>query len=63
MPIIITPANLLVTTLKLGSYNDLGLCDTSATALHIRWYQLIRHQERVFLPCLVRHTQKHLPQI
>jgi hypothetical protein len=49
-------------TPELG-YNDLGLCDISVITLHILWYQLIPHMERVFLPCLVRNTYEHLPRI
>jgi len=45
------------------AYNDLGLCDTSAITLYIPWYQLIARKARVSLPCLVRHTQEHLPRI
>ena len=37
-------------------YNDLDLCDISAITLYILWYQLILHNGRIFLPCLVRHT-------
>jgi len=44
-------------------YKDVGLCDTSAITLHSLWYQLIPHKERVFLPCLVRHTQGHLHRV
>jgi hypothetical protein len=38
------------------SYNDLGLCDTSVITLYIHRHQLISHNARVVLPCLVRHT-------
>ena len=34
-------------TVELG-YNDLGLCETSATASAIPRYQLISHKARVF---------------
>jgi hypothetical protein len=51
-----------VRTVETG-YNDLGLCDTSAIGLNITQYQLIPHKACVFLPCLVRHTQWHVPRI
>ena len=34
-------------TVALG-YNDLGLCDTTAIALYLPWYQLIPRKARVF---------------
>jgi len=42
------------------AYNDLGECDTSSTTLYNPRYQLIPHKVRVFLPSLVRHTEKYV---
>ena len=39
-------------------YNYLKLCDSSSITTHILQYQLIPHNARVFLPCLVRHIRK-----
>jgi len=39
-------------TVELG-YNNCGLCDTLAVALHLLWYQLIPHKSHVPPPCLV----------
>jgi len=47
-------------TVELG-YNVFGLCSTLAIVLYILWYQLIPHKSHVFLPCLVRLTQEHVP--
>jgi hypothetical protein len=49
-------------TVELG-YDAVGLCDTSAIALHILWYQQFPHKARAFLPRLVRHTVDHLPRL
>jgi hypothetical protein len=56
------PNRISYITVDLG-YDDLGYCDTSAITLYIQWYQLISLNAHVFLPCLVRHTYEHLPQI
>ena len=49
-------------TVELG-YDAVGLCDTSAIALHILWYQQFPHKARDFLHRLVRHTVDHLPRL
>ena len=49
-------------TFELG-YDAVGLCDTSAVALRILWYQQFLHKARAFPPRLVQHTLDHLPRI
>jgi hypothetical protein len=41
-------------------HNNLGLCKTSAITLYILWYQLIRHNARGLLPCLVRYKNMNV---
>jgi hypothetical protein len=46
-------------TVELG-YDAVGLCDTSAIALRILWYQQFTHKTRAFLPRLVRYEKEHI---
>ena len=42
------------------AYNILGLCETSAITFYILRYQLIPHETRLFLLCLIPPTQNHV---
>ena len=55
LPYKITGKIIVIYTAEL-SYNDLGLCYTSAITLYILWYKLTPHKAHVFPACLVQHT-------